>query len=196
MAWASPERAFLDTVAAEARLESGDHLLDVGCGTGALLATLASKEPGAVLLGLDPSEDALELASRRLYGSGTRTEFRQGVGHELPFENETFDVVCATLLLQSLPPGILTATIEECRRTLKPGGRLIVADWADRSAGFAGLTELPATLMGRLISGTRPAGRLGEKITRAGFLRAHRVTTFTTFRGVLEVITAAVPPSS
>ena len=70
-------------------LRPGERLLDVGCGTGALLHRL-SRSPGVQLTGVDPVPEMLALARRRL---PPEVELRAGWAEELPFDREQFDVV-------------------------------------------------------------------------------------------------------
>src|SRR5204862_1095828 len=77
--WASPERAYIAELLRLMSLKSGDRLLDVGCGSGDLLAMAASREAGAILVGIDPDEDALELASHKIPGTIHAAELHQGV---------------------------------------------------------------------------------------------------------------------
>lgn len=65
-------------------------MLDVGCGTGALLQELARKFPQATLVGVDPVPEMLAIARKRVSPS---TELREGWAEELPYEDKGFDVV-------------------------------------------------------------------------------------------------------
>ena len=65
-----PESSFIEDLVAACELKSGTRMLDVGCGTGSLLKRAAYDEPGALLYGVEPTPDALNLARRRLGGSG------------------------------------------------------------------------------------------------------------------------------
>ncbi len=196
LGWASPERSYPKTIVEAAELESGDHLLDVGCGTGVLLAAAAFKEPGAVLVGLDPDEDALEVAARNLAGSGARVELRQGVGEDLPFASATFDVATVTLLLGELPAEQRRSCLLECRRVLKTGGRLFVADWADEPGGLEALAALPVRLIRGLLGGRDDRCRLRDQIMLAGFEPPDRIASFSTLFGTIDLHLAYVPPSA
>src|SRR5262245_10499935 len=69
-------------------------LLDVGCGTGNLLAAARTAFPGARLSGIDPSQALLGAARRRPELSSVA--FFQGIADDLPFANGTFDA-CVSL---------------------------------------------------------------------------------------------------
>jgi SAM-dependent methyltransferase len=100
---------------------AGRRILDAGCGAGALFAAL--RDRGAVVTGIDKSARMVELARRRL---GDDADLQvAALGSPLPFPDDTFDDVTASLVLHYLedwgPP------LAELRRVLKPGGRLIVS---------------------------------------------------------------------
>jgi SAM-dependent methyltransferase len=100
---------------------TGRRILDAGCGSGTLFASL--RDRGAVMTGFDSSAGMLALARRRL---GDDADLRVAdVGSPLPFADGAFDDVIACLVLHYLKDW--TAPLAEMRRVLTPGGRLIVA---------------------------------------------------------------------
>ncbi len=107
-------------------VRSGDRVLDVACGTGFLLSTLAEREPGLELTGVDPTPEMLEVASRRL---GPAARLVLGRAEALPFAANRFDVVVTTNSFHYFRHP--AAALSEIRRVLEPGGRLVVTDWCD-----------------------------------------------------------------
>jgi SAM-dependent methyltransferase len=100
---------------------AGRRILDAGCGAGPLLAAL--RDRGALVTGFDKSAEMLELARRRL---GDDADLRVAdLGSALPFPDNTFDDVAASLVLHYLEDW--GPALAELRRVLKPGGRLIVS---------------------------------------------------------------------
>lgn len=100
---------------------NGHHILDAGCGSGALAAEL--RERGATVTGVDASAGMLAVARRRL---GDDVELRVAdLRDPLPFADEAFDDVVASLVLHYLEDW--GPTLAEMRRVLKPGGRLIAS---------------------------------------------------------------------
>ena len=100
---------------------AGHRILDAGCGSGPLFAAL--RERGAIVTGLDKSAAMLELARRRL---GADTDLRAAdLGEPLPFPDDTFDDVTASLVLHYLRDW--GPALTELHRVLKPGGRLIIS---------------------------------------------------------------------
>jgi ubiquinone/menaquinone biosynthesis C-methylase UbiE len=100
-------------------LRPGERLLDVGCGTGALLHRL-SRSPGVQLTGVDPVPEMLAVARRRL---------RTGWAEQLPFDRGQFDVVVSCNAFHYFRDPV--AALCEIGWVLAPGGRLVLTDWCD-----------------------------------------------------------------
>ena len=192
--WASPERACVVELLRLFTLKSGDRLLDVGCGSGDLLAMAASREPGAILVGIDPDEDALELASHKIPGTIHAAELHQGVAEQLPFDDESFDIVCVTRLLVSLDARSRADALRESWRVLRPGGRLLVADWVEEPHGLEALVTYPWRLVRDTFfadSGGTPT--VAEAIAIARFHPAEPRSRFRTVVGMIELLEAFKP---
>jgi ubiquinone/menaquinone biosynthesis C-methylase UbiE/Fe2+ or Zn2+ uptake regulation protein len=108
-------------------------LLDLGTGTGRMLEMFGPDiERG---LGLDLSLDMLLLARDRLERAGLRNcSVRQGDIYDLPLANNSFDVVILHQVLHFLDDG--ARAICEAARVLRPGGRLLVVDFAPHEQEF------------------------------------------------------------
>jgi ubiquinone/menaquinone biosynthesis C-methylase UbiE len=119
-------------VADAAGISSGDRVLDVGCGTGVLAREAVGRigSSGRVT-GLDLNEGMLSVA--RLVGPGI--DWRQGDAGDLPFDDESFDVVVSQFALMYFPGW--PAALREMKRVLIPSGRLAEAVWAphERATG-------------------------------------------------------------
>jgi len=110
--------------------ESIDSLLDLGTGTGRMLELLASLATRAV--GIDQSPQMLAVARARLERSGLRNaQLRQGDLYALPVEPYSFDLVILHQVLHYLDEP--SRAIREAARALRPGGRLVVVDFAPHS---------------------------------------------------------------
>jgi ubiquinone/menaquinone biosynthesis C-methylase UbiE len=78
--------------------KSGQSVLDIGCGTGHNLAFF--KELGLKAAGIDASKPMLDIASQKL---GTDAELYWGHAEELPFDNNSFDIVTLITVLEFVP---------------------------------------------------------------------------------------------
>ena len=101
---------------------AGQRIVDFGCGSGANSVLLANR--GAHVWGIDISEDLLRLAKRRLAVSGREggATFIAGSAHDMPFPDNSIDVVFGIAILHHLDLDLVS---REVRRVLKPGGRAI-----------------------------------------------------------------------
>jgi ubiquinone/menaquinone biosynthesis C-methylase UbiE len=108
-------------------------LLDLGTGTGRMLEMFGGEiERG---LGLDLSLDMLLLARDRLERAGLKNcSVRQGDIYDLPLADDSFDVVILHQVLHFLDDG--ARAIQEAARVLRPGGRLLVVDFAPHEQEF------------------------------------------------------------
>jgi SAM-dependent methyltransferase len=106
-------------------VEPGDRVLDVACGTGN--ATLPAARTGAEVTGLDLSPAMLERARGHAAAEGLDVDWREGDAEQLPFADESFDVVVSSFGCMFAPRHDVAA--EEMARVLRPGGRLGVCSW-------------------------------------------------------------------
>jgi ubiquinone/menaquinone biosynthesis C-methylase UbiE len=103
-----------------------DRVLDVGCGTGALLDQLSRSYPQARLTGVDPVPEMLAVARTRLSAD---VDLREGWAERLPFPDESFDVVVSCNMFHYIRKPI--AALQEMGRVLRSGGELVITDWCD-----------------------------------------------------------------
>lgn len=114
---------------------AGEKVLDVGCGTGLFLKSLARDYKGLDLTGLDFSEDMLAQARQNGSRSGrVRSEFPDfvhGSVYEMPFETGAFDVVLNTISCHFYLEQV--KAFAEVQRVMKSGGRFYCAAMTVRS---------------------------------------------------------------
>jgi SAM-dependent methyltransferase len=106
-------------------LPAGGRWLDVGCGTGALTATVLARAEPASVTGIDPSEGFLAQARAKL--DDPRVTFRTGDAQELPFAGGSFDGVVSGLALNFVPDPDRAAA--ELVRVTAPGGVTAAYVW-------------------------------------------------------------------
>jgi ubiquinone/menaquinone biosynthesis C-methylase UbiE len=113
-----------------ARLQAGEQVLDVGCGTGTLaLEVVARVGPSGRVCGIDPGSQQILRARLKAARRNSPVDFQLGVIEQLPFPDAMFDVVFSTLMMHHLPADLKRKGLLQIARVLKPGGRLVIADF-------------------------------------------------------------------
>jgi ubiquinone/menaquinone biosynthesis C-methylase UbiE len=125
------------------RNQRGLKGLDVGCGTGRLVASLHQAWPGLRLVGLDLSPPYL-VEARRLIGRTARVKLIEGAAEALPFDDESLDLVASSFLMHELPSKVRTQVLLEMARVLRPDGLVVIVDSIQRGdhPGWDGLLDL------------------------------------------------------
>jgi ubiquinone/menaquinone biosynthesis C-methylase UbiE len=118
------------------------RLLDLGCGTGRFLDFVKQAWPRLPVIGLDMSDAYIRHARGHLK-RWSWTRLAVGKAEALPLPDASLDAVTSIFMLHELPPPVRRATIAECARVLKPGGRLVLMDSLQRGdeADYDGLLE-------------------------------------------------------
>ena len=115
----------------EASVEPGNSALDVCCGTGDLSFALSAK--GATVTGVDFSQAMLEEAHQKKAAATSNTDpksqptFIRADAMDLPFEDETFDIVTMAYGLRNLSHW--EKGLEELHRIVRPGGRILILEF-------------------------------------------------------------------
>jgi len=107
----------------------GEAVLEVGCGTGGCLASIVEAvEPEGRVFGVDLSTGMLEQSGRLLGREklADRAELLCADAAALPFADDRLDAVFMSFTLELFDTPEIPAVLAECRRVLRPGGRLVV----------------------------------------------------------------------
>lgn len=119
-----PDR-FFDRLFTAGWVKTGDHVLDLGTGTGPLARGLAKR--GCQVVALDRSQPMLDQAIRLDMQASVDVEYVCGTAESTGLRSSSFDVLTAGVCWHWFDPIKAAA---EARRLLLPGGRLIIADFA------------------------------------------------------------------
>lgn len=187
-------------MAALAAIAPGQRVIDVGCGTGALVRVLVERLGPASVTAVDPSEPFVAATAGRYPG----VDVRQAAAEALPFEDDAFDAALAQLVVHFMADPV--AGLGEMRRVTQPGGAVVATVW-DHAGG-----QGPLGLFWRAARALDPGvhdesdlagareGHLAELFTTAG-LRDVEERTFVadlehpSFEGWWEPFTRGVGPA-
>ena len=120
----------------QARLQAGDRVLDIGCGTGSLVVLTKHLHPDVDVVGLDPDPKALARARRKAERAAIAPQFDRGFSDALPYREGSFTRVFSSFMFHHLEESEKLATLREVRRVLKPGGSLHLLDFGPSSDGL------------------------------------------------------------
>jgi len=137
--FASSEQNFTQLGLQLLGVKPGEHVLEIGFGTGHALDTMARQAGGAgLVVGVELSMGMIEVARKRIYSLGRKQAkgperiglMIQGDGTLLPFASESFEAVFLSFTLELFSDDEIPVVLEECRRILKHEGRLGVVSLA------------------------------------------------------------------
>jgi ubiquinone/menaquinone biosynthesis C-methylase UbiE len=115
----------------ELQIRPAQRVLDVGCGRGALLQTLAARVPFTrTPVGVDISRAMLRLGARDVQKAPHDVALIRASGTALPFADDAFDVVICGHLIKHLEDAALLELLREIRRVLTPGGIALLWEFA------------------------------------------------------------------
>jgi ubiquinone/menaquinone biosynthesis C-methylase UbiE len=129
----SSEKKYRDLGLQKLDARPGERMLEIGFGTGHCTLALAKAvgEEGKVS-GIDISDGMLAITQARLEKAGlsTRVDLQVGDALHLPFESGSFDGVFMSFTLELFDTPEIPQVLAECRKVLKPGGRIAVVSMA------------------------------------------------------------------
>jgi len=162
-------------------------VVDVGCGTGALSIPVAARLPSARVVGVDGDPEVLDIARGK--PGADAVEWTEGLAGSLPLKAGEADVLVTSLVLHHLPLQTKREMLSEAHRVLRPGGRLIVADWAApqdvvASVGFA----LLQVLDGFATTNDNRRGLIPQLMVQAGFPEPRLLRRVRTALGTFDVL--------
>jgi ubiquinone/menaquinone biosynthesis C-methylase UbiE len=169
-------------------IEGHPHkILDLGCGTGSSTLMLKQAFPQAHVTGLDLSPYMLVVAVHKAQHANLDIDWHHGLAEATGFEDHSFDVVVASMLLHETPPHISQHILNECCRVLRPGGQVVILDGHQprlRQAGWL------IKLFQEPYSAVYAAECMDDWMIRAGFIKPYTQSV-----GWIHQLTCAVKPT-
>jgi ubiquinone/menaquinone biosynthesis C-methylase UbiE len=185
------ERTFKRALLDQAAIEPGQHVLDVGCGTGTLAIAAQRRRPGVQVSGLDADPAVLAIAARKARDAGADIAFDLGRSSSLPYADERFDRVLSSLFFHHLSWGDKLLTAREMHRVLRPAGELHVADWGRAGGPLSRAAFLTVQLLdGFDTTSDNVAGMLPVLFGSAGFRRVEETRRIPTALGIVSLYRA------
>jgi ubiquinone/menaquinone biosynthesis C-methylase UbiE len=168
---------------AQANIQSGQHILDVGCGTGTLVMLLKREYPSVQVVGLDPDPKALRRAKNKLRRAGVSAQLDQGFADQLSYKDDSFDRVFSSFMFHHLEERDREMMLSEVLRVLKPEGSFHLLDFAADHASHGPLDHF-IHAHARLKDNTQE--RMLQLMISAGFRNAEKVKEGKMLLGLLR----------
>jgi ubiquinone/menaquinone biosynthesis C-methylase UbiE len=130
-----------------AALPDGAEILEVAPGPGYLAVELA-RDGRAGVHGVDVSRTMVEIATEHAAEQGVAVDFRHGDVADLPFPDDSFDLVVTQAAFKNFTAPVLA--LDEIHRVLKPGGTAVVEDMSADATHADIAAEVDAMALGRV----------------------------------------------
>lgn len=169
----------------------GDTVVDVGSGTGTLALLVARVQPEAVVVAVDPDPDMAAVARRK--DTEGRVRWLTGHGDALveSVGAESADAVTSSLVLHQCPLPVKRAILASMFAALRPGGRLVIADYGwQRSVAMRLAFKFVQFADGKSDTQPNADGVLPELISDAGFTGVTEAEVVDTVTGSISIYVA------
>ena len=172
-------------------VEHGEFL-DLACGTGTLTRAIKSAVPDGTVRGIDGDRDMLARAQENAVTADLEVEYDHGLAQQLPYAEDTFDVVTSSLFFHHLTNEGKRAAFREIRRVLKPSGTVLIADWGrPQNKLMRLLFGLVQLLDGFETTDDNLHGLLPGMLEASGFSNPQLIRNMTTPLGTIAIIRAS-----
>jgi len=189
--WSMRELELKRRLIVQARIEPGQRVLDLGCGTATLTILLKQMHPAAEVVSLDGDPKILAIAEAKVAQAGVDLTLDQGLAFGMPYPDQSFDRVVSSLVIHHLTTENKHRAFKEIYRVLRPGGELHVLDFGRPHNLY---TALVSPLIRRLEEAAdNVQGRLPALLREAGFDQVDVTRRFTTIFGSLSLYRAWRP---
>lgn len=170
----------------QARIEPGQRVLDLGCGTGTLALLAKTVVPDADVVGIDADAAALQRARIKAAKEGAAVTFILGLAQEAPLPPGSLDRVLSSLMLHHLNPESKAETLRKAWELLRPGGELHVADWSKAHGIWTRLAFFSVQFLdGFTTTNDHVKGLLPAYFREAGFVEVEETHRAVTLYGTL-----------
>lgn len=124
------ERAWRSALLDQVAPQSGETIIDVGCGTGSFAILMKQNAPCARIIGIDPDPEVLGRAAAKATKAGADIEWKQGFASDVADFGGRFDKAVSSLVFHQVPMAGKRSGLAAMSAALRPGGELHIADYA------------------------------------------------------------------
>ena len=178
-----PEKPFKMELIRKMEILSGEKILDFGSGTGTLLVMAKTAHPDAEIQGVDIDPDIIKIARKKIADRKLDIKITRYDGKRLPFGDNSIDKVMSSLVFHHISTDRKPLILKEIFRVLKPGGKIIIADFG-RPSGFWSVFASNFLMLLEPI-GDNIRGRIPGFMEQAGFRNVEEKGRIKTAFGVL-----------
>jgi len=152
-----------------ADIEDGQDILEVAVGTGLGFYEIVQRNPSGTNIGVDISRGMLQKAEKRL-GKLTAANYELGIGNAFNLETEDarFDLLVNNYMFDLIAFDDMDAILEEFKRVLKKGGKLILVNMTEGESLGSGIYRLIYRIAPKAFGGCRGV-KLSTKLEHHGF---------------------------
>ncbi len=114
-------------------IKGDEKILDIGSGTSSFAIYLKKKYKDLEIESVDGSSKMLEIAEKKIKKNRVEISTQEGLAENLPFEDNTFDIIYSVFLFSYIPETIKPFALKELNRVLKKDGKLVVVDITEQN---------------------------------------------------------------
>jgi len=189
-----PEQRFRNRLVQELNVQPGEKILEFGFGTGQNLLLVGKGNVAAQYSGLDIDPKVYKIARDKLKKHRINVALDLYEGEIFPYPSRTFDTVFSALVFHQLDRETKDHSLKEIYRVLRPGGRLVIADWGKaKSLRMRIAFYLVQLLDGFATTADNVKGLLPSFMSEAGFSKVQEtgfinttIGSFCYYQGIKE----------
>lgn len=189
--WGMREETFKRRLITQANIQPGQHVLDLGCGTGTLTILVKLLYLDTNVVGLDGDPQVLEIANSKAVKAGVEITLDQGMAYRLPYPDNSFDRVLSSLVVHHLAREDKQRMMVEVYRCLRPAGEFHIVDFGKPRGVYGALASHIIRRMER--ADDNIAGLLPGMMRAAGFSNVGEQGHLTTIFGTLSLYQGSKP---
>lgn len=179
--WTLPEKTLKRRLIERASIQAGQRVLDLGCGTGTLAVMIKQLVPEAQVTGLDADDEVLSIARSKAEEARLDITWDRGLSYDLPYPDNSFDVVVSSLVTHHLTSADKLRTFKEVYRILRPTRWFHIVDFG---RPFNVTTRVQAAIIKNFEEvADNVEGRIVPMLIEAGFESAREAENVNTVFG-------------